>query len=333
MYYDPENAGNVEVLPGKDLGRSVANQLVPTGIRTKADNVVDQFSAHELFEDGSLGAPGRGSMPDMVSRKYQIDSLGIPAGDIARNVTSAVQNFVKNYDYENRFSQANIRDLGGKPLQSYNEQSATPGQRPKMLRQGSGANYGSSLESLASNARVPYGEQIEPKSLIDMHKLLNKSTGLAEQNADALGRTLQALPPNAVEGLQVPQRATTAMKITDRAGLAVDERKFYDPFSGYRIHFDGAWTPQGLTEAVNTAYQRANIPRSQPAQIHPSQTNYQSSDGQAEGFSNMSAGGATGQFAGLADVPTGTTVRWKNVLGISALAAGVVAGLYYLLKK
>jgi len=328
-YYNPQDAGgNVAVTPRKDINRSAAHQLLPAGIKTEVTRAVDHFSASQLFEDKGLGNPGSPSMPDALARMTGIDPLTFQAGDMSRNNTRYVKNLVKNLEYDHRMSAATARS-GETPLRSY---GTVPGPlAPAAPSPGPGAIFNKhGLERLSGRATMPkpgFTPGLGPKTLINRQALLNPSSGIDTQNAEAIKQTLEAFPKGISESTYIPSGATDPQKIVARGGVAEDPRNLtrYDPY--YGMKFDSSRNPAGLTSAIQSAEKASYVKRLQPATTHPSRQKYQFSDGQMRGL------------AGEEDIhnpdtyqSAPTRINWK-VLGQGALITALAVTGVYMVRK
>ena len=317
-YYIPEDVGgNVRPMPAKNLRRSAANQLVPTSIQTREDRTVDHLSSWQLFQDGALGSSGSPSMPDRLAIDMGLDPVKIPAGDLSREVHQAVTRVTQNLEYDHRMSNANAQNLTGTeaPLRPYSSQPRAV--RPDALRPGPGADYNGRLELAAGVGTKPTPGMtpgLGPKRLIDKQALLNPTTGIKAQNADALANTLESMPSGS-ESLQIPRVATQRMTTVKNAGLPETQKTLQElGVVPHGMKTDANGNPVYLEQAAASQASRAALPVSQPAQEHPSKTNYEFSDGQMRGL------GATD------NKPGDYHYDWPKIGKLAGLmAAGVVA--------
>jgi len=319
-YYNPGDAGgNVFVAPRKSLQRSAAHQLVPPAIQTKTDRTVDHLSSWQLFEDKGLGNPGTPSMPDGLARYSGIDPLRIKAGDLSRGNTAAVTKAVRNLEYTHRMSDSNVRSVDTEQTLRPYSTVASP-TAPAAPTPGPGAIFhNNSLERLAGRSMMPtegYTPSLGPQRFIDSRALLNPSSGLSVQNADALAQTVRALPAGTESTTFVPQKATNAMTITRETGIPENRNTLtrYRPTPA-GIANDGSGNANHLTGEIQRRLDRVRQERPKPAQVHPSTQNYSYSDGQMRGIEDEYTVGQR-------------SYDWKKIGTIAGLAAAGIAGLY-----
>ena len=323
-YYNPGDAGgNVFVAPRKSLKRSAAHQLVPTAIQTKTDRTVDHLSSWQLFEDKGLGNPGSPSMPDGLARHSGIDPLRIKAGDIARGSAQSVHNAVENLEYTHRMSDPGVRSVNTEQtLRPYS--TVTSPLSPAQPTPGPGAIFHkNSLERLAGRSMMPtggYTPSLGPDEFIEKRTLLNPSSGLTAQNADALAQSMRALPDGTESTAYIPQKATNSMTITRQTGIPETPNtltRFRATPAG--IAEDGSGNANHLTKEIHRRLDSVKTDRPKPAQVHPSQHNYRFSDGQMRGIEE-------GSVSYSADNAP-RTFDWKKIGTIAALSVAGVAGI------
>lgn len=324
-YYNPGDAGgNVFVAPRKSLNRSAAHQMVPPAIQTRVDRTVDHLSSWQLFEDKGLGNPGTPSMPDSLARSSGIDPLRIKAGDLSRESAGAVHKAVKNLEYTHRMSDPNVRSVDTEQsLRAYS--SVASPTSPAQPTPGPGAIFHkNSLERLAGRSMMPtegYTPGLGPQAFIDKRTLLSPSSGLSAQNADALAQTMRAMPKGTESTTYIPQKATNAMTLTRDAGIPENRNTVtrYAPTPA-GIQNDGSGNAAYLSQTIQRKIEEINLPRSQPAQVHPSRQNYSFSDGQMRGLAGEGEIGAR-------------TYDWKKIGTIGGLAALGALGIFLATRR